>query len=152
MEEFKQYQLEYTNENPQNEWGLVGNVLKTDYDLNVKNIFITDDNGINSYRGFRYGYSKATSSYVIRNSDCLVAITNLGVAPTITLPLARVVGPGKFYIIKDFTGSATTTTITIVCSGTELVNGDTSTVINTNYGSRAFFTDGLNWSTLNNNN
>lgn len=56
-------------------------------------------------------------------------------ARQITLPLASSVADGRIYIIKDISGSANTNNITLVAQGSDTIDGDTTYVLNSNYGS-----------------
>lgn len=116
-------------------------------DLSVKNLFVV--NGVEriTRHGQKINLSVANSLYTLKLTDFFVGVRSVSVAPTLTLPSARTAGLGKVYIIKDLSGSASATTITISRSGTDTIDGDTSTAINTNYGFKGFFTDGANWFT-----
>ncbi len=56
-------------------------------------------------------------------------------ARQITLPLANSVASGRCYILKDISGSANTNNITVVRQGSDTIDGETSYVYNSNYGS-----------------
>lgn len=123
------------------------NTYRIDRDLNVKNLFEVTDTERITRHGQKINLSVANSLYTLKLTDFFVGVRSVSVAPTLTLPSARTAGLGKVYIIKDLSGSASATTITISRSGTDTIDGDTSTAINTNYGFKGFFTDGANWFT-----
>lgn len=60
---------------------------------------------------------------------------NTTAARQITLPLANSVASGRVYIIKDVSGQANTNNITLVRQGSDTIDGATSQVLNSNYGS-----------------
>ena len=61
----------------------------------------------------------------------------------ITLPQASGVSDGRFYVIKDITGLASTNNVTIVPNGTDEIDGDNSNyVLDTNYGEITFVSNG----------
>lgn len=66
----------------------------------------------------------------------------------ITLPSAAAVASGRFYVIKDVTGSADTNNITIVLTGGDTIDGvAASSVIDVNFASFTLVSDGIsNWS------
>lgn len=77
----------------------------------------------------------ATSYTVSSSTDYYVGITSTAAARTVTLPISGVTRDRSF-IIKDESGAAATNNITITCTGGATnINGSTTYVINTNYGS-----------------
>lgn len=86
-------------------------------------------------------------SYTVLLTDIgfgwIIAVTSTAAARTITLPLANVVPAGFQLTIKDESGAAGTNAITIARSNTDLIDGATSVSINTNYGSRTLYSDGV---------
>jgi len=54
---------------------------------------------------------------------------------TITLPLASAVTGGRFYIIKDVSGESNTNNITIQTAGSDLIDGSSTYIYNSNFGS-----------------
>ena len=76
-----------------------------------------------------------TSNLLIGPSDTFVAILTDTAAPrTVTLPLASAVSAGRIYAIKDSTGTANTNAITIARQGSDVIDGETSQTISSNYG------------------
>lgn len=53
----------------------------------------------------------------------------------ITLPLASAVSSGRIYIIKDVSGQSEANNITVQRAGSDVIDGDTSIVLSSNYGS-----------------
>jgi len=89
-------------------------------------------------------------SYTILLTDVgfgwVIAVTSTAAARTITLPLANTVPAGWQITVKDESGGALTNNITIARAGSDLIEGATSNSINTNYGSRTLYSDGVsNW-------
>lgn len=146
MQEFQNYYLE---DRPQaKDWDSAPNILRTDKDVSIKEYYVFNNNEFKNTKGqkfSRYGFSGSVYSAAV--SDFLVGITSLAIAPTIGLPRPKLVGPGKYYKIKDEVGGAATTTITIVSQGEETIDGATSLSITNNYGSCSLYTDGAKWFT-----
>lgn|SRR3990167_946426 len=151
MTEHKQYNLPDVQNNVRNEnpdFVSVGNIVRTDKDLNIKNQFNINNVEAHNKIGSKINVKNVDASYAIQLTDFLIAVTNVGTARTITLPKPSVAGFSKVFIVKDASGSALTTTITIAPNGTELINGDTTLLINTNYGAVGIYTDSVNWFTV----
>jgi hypothetical protein len=131
------------------DWKSSPNVTRTDKTLVVKDLFIVNDTEAQLLRGQRIRRTVVSSSlYTSSASDFIIGVTNLGVAPTIGLPLPSLAGNGKSYIIKDEAGGAATTTITIRSDGEKTIDGATSTTLTTNYQSKRFYSDGSQWFTM----
>lgn len=77
----------------------------------------------------------AALDYTLHNVDTTAA-------RAITLPAANGVTAGRFYIIKDVTGSAATNNITINRAGSDTIQGATTHVIDRNYGFAILSSDG----------
>ncbi|HZV13329.1 MAG TPA: hypothetical protein VFA55_08940, partial [Candidatus Kapabacteria bacterium] len=104
----------------------------------------------NSAGGITIAASSRTAvsaAYTATASDYILGVTAGGV--TINLPSAASVTAGKMYIIKDESGSAATSNITITPSGTETIDGaGGNATISTNYGVLKIYSDGTNWFTF----
>ncbi len=151
MEDHNQYNLNQGI--PNDGWVSSSSVIRTDKDFIVKDFFLVN----NTDAIFRKGQivNRKTintlitgANLTLTTSDYLVGLTNLSYSPSIGLPLPRIVGSGKTYIIKDETGGAVTTTITIRSDGEKLIDGASTSTITTAYGSRMLYSDGANWFTL----
>jgi len=68
----------------------------------------------------------------------------MGGAFTVTLPATSGL-EGRVLWFKDEKGEAGTNTLTLSCSNAEAMDGQTTQVINTNYGSLTVICDGSNW-------
>jgi hypothetical protein len=93
-------------------------------------------------------FDAINSSISINAGDAYVFI-NLDTtgSRTITLPLASAVAEGRFYIIKDATGTANTNPFTLAASGSDLIDGAASQVYGSNYGSVSVISNGVDkWS------
>jgi len=88
-----------------------------------------------------------SSDVIIAPADTFVFLdVDTTAARSITLPLANAVAGGRIYIIKDKTGSANTYNITVNRAGSDLIDGDTSFVYDSNLGSFWVIGDGdSNW-------
>lgn len=89
-----------------------------------------------------------STNLTISSSDTFVyLLVDTTAARAITLPAAADVDAGRFYIVKDVTGSALTYNITVNRAGSDLIDGATSFVMNSNYGSIWIVSDGTSaWS------
>lgn len=146
MSKFTQFQLDNADE--QKSQGQESpNVLRVDKDLNVKNQFIVNNIEAHNRLGSKINGKSVDASYRIQLTDFLISVTNVATARTITLPSPTVAGPFKIFIVKDASGSAATTNITISPNGSEVIDGDTTKVITSNFGIVGLYTDSVNWFT-----
>lgn len=116
----------------------------------TKKAAIINEQEINMRLGQRFSRTPFStllsgSVYSVVALDFLIAVTSLSYAPTIGLPRPSLVGIGKTFIVKDEVGGAATTTITVRSAGEETIDGAATATITTNYGNKAFYTDGANW-------
>lgn len=94
--------------------------------------------------GQRHKYTATAGDLVVAAGDYIIGVTSTAAARTITLPDPAVVGAGKTYRVKDESGGAAANNITIQGAAGN-VDGAANVVINTNYGSKDFYTNGINW-------
>ena len=87
------------------------------------------------------------SSNISTSVEFLIAVTDTSSARTITLSSNNCV-KNRLFMIKDESGGAATNNITIATEGSETIDGASTKVINTNYGSVWVYSDGSNWFTL----
>lgn len=80
--------------------------------------------------------------------DEYIGVTDTTAARTITLLAASTAGSGAVYSVKDESGAAATNNITLARAGSDLIEGATSKVINTNYGSAKLMSTGTAWVVL----
>ena len=91
----------------------------------------------------KYETQPVTSNLVILVSDTFSYLeVDTSTPRSITLPLASGVDAGRFYIVKDITGSSNTNAITVNRSGSDTIDGDTSQTLDSDYGSWIFVSDG----------
>ena len=84
--------------------------------------------------------------YTVLPTDYILSINTLIFPCTILLPNASLSIKGQIYIIKDVSGNAYYNNITITTvGGTQFIDGSLSIVINTQYGIKAYYTDGYQW-------
>lgn len=123
--------------------------VNLDRDLNIRDTRI-DIDGTHNRSGLRGNITRLTTflTYALGMRDYIVEVDNVALSRTINLPSASRAGIGRMYIIKDISGSALTTTIAVTPQTGELINGDTGSSVNTNYGSLRLFCDGSNWFTF----
>lgn len=81
----------------------------------------------------------------ITSGDSFVFInTNTSTTRTIILPAASAVTAGRYYIIKDKTGSAATNNITITPAGSDTIDGVSASVkVTSAYGNLTLISDGV---------
>ena len=161
MEEHKQYNLGdekkdfETQDNgfDDNSWISAPNVVRTDKDLIIKDFHNFTDTEAYLGKGQKIKLKRFkdgdASTLQILLDDFLIGVTDTIISRTVQLPKPELAGIGKLYVISDLSGSALSTTISITPHSTELINGDTSTAINTNYGTMRLTTDGTNWFIIN---
>lgn len=76
----------------------------------------------------------------------IVPVDTSAGARNITLPLAANVSNGRLFIIKDATGSSEINALTVSTQGGDLIDGVTSQVLESAYGSIFVYSDGVsNW-------
>ena len=122
------------------------NLLRTDKDLSIKELFKVTNSEVSMKRGQRFNRTTVSGAVTtISTSDYLIAVTSLAVAPSIGLPDPRLVGQGKTFAVKDEVGGAGTTTITIRSEGERTIDGAASQSISANYNSMSFYTNGTDW-------
>ena len=88
------------------------------------------------------------TSYSALASDDYIGVTSTAAPRTITLPAASSVADGHVYFIKDESGGAGTSNITISRSGSDTIDGATSVVISVNYGVSRIIMRNTAWWTL----
>ncbi len=91
--------------------------------------------------------TSVSTDVTINDVDTYVyLLVNTSAAREITLPLAANVGDGRFYIVKDISGSSETYNITVVTQGSDVIDGSSSFILSSNYSSVIITSDGsTNW-------
>lgn len=97
---------------------------------------------LNLNYGFKWHRTATATSYTALATDAIIGVTSTASARTITLYAANAVAAGTILIIKDESGAAATNAITIARAGSDTIDGATSKVINTNYGSVTIYSNG----------
>lgn len=123
------------------------NVVRTDKDFIAKGFFSVTDIETATLRGQRFARKAVSGNYTCATFEYLIAVTSLAVASSIGLPDAKLVGPGKTFIIKDEAGGAATTAITIRSDGERNIDGAASTTLSTNFQAKEFYSSGNDWYT-----
>ena len=89
---------------------------------------------------FAARYTSTAISYAVLRSDYLISCTAGSI--TITLPVTGVT-TGQIFIVKDASGTAAASNITVTCSGGVInIDNATTAVININYGSLSVYWSG----------
>lgn len=90
--------------------------------------------------------TSATSVTLTSASAVIQAFRTSVNAVTVTLPAASTVTAGRIFVIKDFSGTSETRAITVAANGTDGVDGNSSVVLESNYGALFLVSDGdANW-------
>ena len=85
-----------------------------------------------------------TGDLVISSGDSFVyLIVDTTAARNITLPAASAVTPGRIYVIKDSDGQSNTNNISVIASGADTIDGQSSQTLDSDYGSWMLVTDGV---------
>lgn len=84
----------------------------------------------------------SNSTVAITNTDGVVICTNAGVR-TVNLPLASTFAVGQTIIIKDGAGTATVSNITINANSSDLIDGQSTQLINIEYEGYKLVSDGV---------
>ena len=83
------------------------------------------------------------TAYTAKAGDRVIGVNRSG-AVTVTLPTAQL-RPGRIYTVKDESGAAATNNITVATEGSETIDGSATDVINIDYESKSYYSDGTNW-------
>jgi hypothetical protein len=105
---------------------------------------VTPSVGLHLAAGLARTRTARTGAYAATSNDGIVGMDTSGSAATVTLPAASSVPAGFELIIKDEGGVAATAgkNITVTRSGTDLIDGQTSVNIATNYGVLRLYSNG----------
>lgn len=101
------------------------------------NVVSTNDNYMS--------YIAKTATYTAVVGDDLISCDSSGAALTINLPTAVGITGKSFTIRKSDSTFATANAITVDASGSETIDGATTTTLNTQYESITIVSDGANW-------
>ena len=83
------------------------------------------------------------ATYSAKAGDRVIGVNRAG-AVTVTLPTAQL-RKGRVYTVKDESGAAATNNITVATAGSETIDGSATDVINVNYESKSYYSNGTNW-------
>lgn len=101
-------------------------------------------NGTNWINGTALVRTEVTGNYTVLAGDSYLGVRQTA-AVALTLPFGVA---NKQYVIKDELGAAGTYAITIYPNGTETIDGQSSYIINVNYGSVTLIFGANNWSSI----
>ena len=103
--------------------------------INFSSTAINNNSGSNMNGFIAHKRTATATNYTVLNTDYIIAVTSTAAARTITLPDSGNTA-AQTYVIKDESGAAATNNISVtVNGGTKTIDGVTTYVINTNYGS-----------------
>lgn len=97
-------------------------------------------------QGEARGRTPVTLNYTALSSDRRICYTALAAARTVTLPAASSM-TGKVITVKDEAGAAATNNITVSVASAGTIDGASTSVINTNYGFKTYYSNGTQWFT-----
>ena len=86
----------------------------------------------------------SNTNYNVLYDDVIINITDTSSLRTVTLPTPSSLNIGKFFVVKDASGGASTNNITVSPLSAE-IDGEANYVIGSNYGSAVFYSDGKNY-------
>jgi uncharacterized protein DUF5907/copper-binding protein NosD/parallel beta helix pectate lyase-like protein len=109
--------------------------------------FQIDNNRTTFMHGMQFKRIAVSLNYTIGQGDYLIAYTALAAPRTVTLPTAVGV-ENQQYIVKDESGNAATNNITVATTSGQTIDGAANKIINSNYQSYTFYSDGANWFVL----
>jgi hypothetical protein len=87
------------------------------------------------------------ANYAATSSNYLIGYTAISTGRTVTLPAASTM-TNKTIIVKDESGNAGTSNITVDGDGSETIDGAATKVINVGFGSITVYSNGTNWFVL----
>lgn len=100
----------------------------------------------NTLVGNIYKATRSAVSYVVLPTDLYIGITDTAAPRTVTLmTAAQGAHLNQLFIVKDESGAAATNNITVTVDGVQTIDGATSQVISSNYGSLTMMFDGTNY-------
>lgn len=115
----------------------------------IKNVISADDQETVLKQGQKIKLTQlvsgAEASLYARLNDYNITIKDVVVSRGVELPKSSVAGVGKLYVIKDMSGSAASTTITIAAVDGESIDGEPTQSITTDWGVKRLVSDGSNW-------
>lgn len=87
----------------------------------------------------------SSHSYTVLDTDNYVGMTSTSAAVSVVLPTPSSDNKGQIYTVKDESGGAATHNITVTVSGGSNIDGSSSAIISSNYGSISFYCNGTQW-------
>lgn len=97
--------------------------------------------------GFAKALTTKSNNYTATNQDHNILVDGTINTITITLPTAVTLA-GQEFLIKDWKGQSATRNITIATTSAQTIDGASTKVISSNYGSVRVVSDGANWSII----
>ena len=97
--------------------------------------------------GVIFHRTAVSNSYSILPTDYMLGVSSTAANYTLTLPTASSV-TGQTYVIKDESGGASTHNITLATTSSQTIDGSSTKVINTNYGTLNVYSNGTHWFTF----
>jgi hypothetical protein len=127
------------------------NINRTDKDLNIKNLHRVTDTETAVIHGQKIKVTEilsgATNTHFTQLNEFNIGIKDVTISRGVQLPKSSLAGLGKIYVVKDMSGSASATTITIAPIDGETLDGEPTQSITSDWGVKRVFSDGSNWFT-----
>lgn len=92
-----------------------------------------------------YHTTFVSNNYSVLSTDYIIGVDTLSTPITITLPSVSSTNAGRTLFIKDETGNGFTNNITILPASGELIDGDTSFIMQSDYGSITVYCTTTGW-------
>lgn len=121
-----------------------GGVLAVDATNNRVGILQGSPTSSLDVNGTLAGKVRLTATNATLADEFILGVTNTSAPRSITVPLAAS-SPGRMYIVKDESFGAGTNNITLLPSGSDLIEGATLFVINVSGGVARIYSNGANW-------
>lgn len=94
-----------------------------------------------------FPYASKAASYTLTSSDYIIGVTDTSAARVMSLPAAP--STGQVFVIKDQSGAASNGNLSVdVTGGVVTIDGATSYVISSNYGSITVYFNGTNYNVI----
>lgn len=151
MEKFQQKEIKRDGRGISNDFTSTSNLVRMDKDLVIKNLFNVNNTETQHLHGqkiaLRQVVSGAANTHFARNTEYTIGIKDVTISRGVQLPKSSLAGVGKLFVIKDISGSASATTITVAAIDGETIDGEPTDGITSDWGIKRYLSDGSNWFT-----
>ena len=128
------------NTNPDHTLTVTGDISAS---INISaSAFYGDGSNLQNVSVNTFARTEVTSTpYTASISDYYIGV-NTGSAATVQLPLASALDNGQTYVIKDESGNASVYNITLQASGSDVIDGQVTQTIESDYGAISLYSNG----------